>query len=192
MLWNSCEVVILHCRTGLASCNPFILTSKFTVTKMERPWKEKHVIAVCGIPLVEKYVYEYDFNTQTNHLLRARQDAKKHQEQPSEENQPDPQDKSEHDWLPNGLPKTIWPAIIIALSIVVLILAYFTFQYIAIKNCPQKLQLDISKDSAQQYAAKLNEMEGAWNTTKQLNDKLNKEIDQITASKNDFEKYVRF
>ena len=171
-----------------------MFTSKFTVTKMEKCIKEKHVTVVCGVPLIEKYVYEYAlYDTQASHLLRHHQDANvaKHQEKPSTDSNPDRQYQSENDLSPKGLPNSIWPAIIIVMSILVLILAYCTFQYIAIKNCPEKLHLDISKDSVQQCAAKLNEMEGAWNTTKEENDKLSEEIGQIIASKNHSQKKLK-
>ena len=152
--------------------------------------QEKRVTVVCGISLVEQYVYAYDYSKEEIRLLRACQDAK-NRDKRSGDKTPDQSQQSEDDWLPKGLPNSIMPPIIIAVSVSVLILAYCTFQYIAIKNCPEKLHLDISKDSAQQCAAKLNEVEKAWNTTKEQNDNLNKEIAQITASKNDFEKKLK-
>ncbi len=75
-------------------------------------------------------------------------------------------------------------------SVLVLILAYCSIQYIAILNCPEKLRLDKSEDSLRQYQAKMNEMERALNTTRQQNEKLNKDVAEITASKDGFARYA--
>ena len=139
--------------------------------------KEKQRIFICGIPLIEKCVY--DVGKPPSGSCESSTEDKRAK--------PDQQDQSGglKDFLTSNT------SVVISIgSVLVLILAYCTIQYIAILNCPEKLRLDKSEDSLRQYQAKLNEMERALNTTRQQNEKLNKDVAEITASKDGFARYA--
>ena len=160
--------------------------------------KEKQRIFICGIPLIEKCVYDVSTQQQKT-TLQFRPPLSESPKSSTVEGPPSPTPGgNEHakldqqdtfrgikDFLTSNTSVVIFIG-----SVLVLILAYCSIQYIAILNCPEKLRLDKSEDSLRQYQAKLNEMERALNMTRQQNEKLNKDVAEITASKDGFARYA--
>jgi septal ring factor EnvC (AmiA/AmiB activator) len=75
------------------------------------------------------------------------------------------------------------------LSVVVLLLAYCTFQYIAIQKCPEKFHRENTEASLRELDEKLSDAKDELKTARQQNKELNQEISGITANKTELTKY---
>ena len=138
---------------------------------MNRP-KERHITYICGIHVIEKCVFIDD-------------GIKRQRPPPSSDEQEDIFLRFKA--FVNS--SRAAPVIILSLSAVVLLLAYCTFQYIAIQKCPEKFHRENTEASLRELDEKLSDVKDELKTARQQNKELNQEISGITANKTELTKY---
>ena len=79
--------------------------------------------------------------------------------------------------------------LIMVVSLIFVLLAYYAAQYIAIQNCPQKFDLDNKMASLRKCEAKFEAMEIDLNRTREQNEELKREKAKLTTNNAELERY---
>ena len=168
---------------------------------MARPGVQKHAsYYICGFPLVEKITWQETYRDDRGIASRGSSDTPKSESLRPPYQQQAPESSSVEGRRSSDSESNAFkaflnsahaiPTILIVGAILMLPLAYCTFQYIAITNCPEKINLDNAQQALQQCEQSLHDTERAKNAAEKNNEKLDAEIKKITEKRLEFERYV--